>query len=59
MVRRPLIASATARLILSALRETKDEKDAKKAKKKSPVAKDAKPPLRDATNEREKMNAAA
>lgn len=41
------------------LRETKDEKDTKKAKKKSPVAKDAKPPLRDATNEREKMNAAA
>lgn len=41
------------------LRETKDDKDTKKAKKKSPVAKDAKPPLRDATNEREKMNAAA
>ena len=41
------------------LRETKDEKDTKKAKKKSPVAKDDKPPLRDATNEREKMNAAA
>jgi hypothetical protein len=46
------------------LRETKDEKEAKKAKKKSPVAKTAKaakkkPPLGDATNAREKADAAA
>lgn len=43
------------------LRETKDEKDAKKAKKKSSVAKTAKaakPPLGDATNAREKADAA-